>query len=85
MVKINKDRINYREEEFGGLVVDTKTGKIFKLNKTGYKLFCALYNGSTVEDLINTLQNELKIDKDVLKTDIDHFIIELVNRGLISK
>ena len=34
-MKLNKDIINHREEDFGGLIINLKTGKIFKVNKIG--------------------------------------------------
>lgn len=85
MLKFNKNKINYREEEFGGLVINIKTGKIFKLNKTGYKVFLALYNGIGKEKLIKNLEKKFKTAKNRVRVDVKQFIAEIIKVGLASR
>lgn len=85
MLKFNKNKINHRKEKFGGLIINIETGKIFKLNKTGYKIFLALYNSVKIEKLIQNLQKEYKISKNKIEIDIKYFINELINGGFLLK
>ena len=85
-MELNKDIINYRKETFGGLIINLKTGKIFKLNKTGYKVFLVLYKGiKSKEELIRKLQNDFKGNRNQIKTDVKTFIKKLVENGFFIR
>lgn len=85
MLKFNKNKINYREEKFGGLIINIKTGKIFKLNKTGYEVFLALYKDTGTEKLIKNLSKKFEANKKEIRCDVEYFIKNLIKEGFISK
>jgi len=84
-MKLNKDIINHREEDFGGLIINLKTGKIFKVNKIGYKIFLMLYKDISLKELLKDIEKDFKESKNKIKTDIEAFINELIAKGFTSK
>jgi len=85
MLKFNKNKINYREEKFGGLIINIKTGKIFKLNKTGYKVFLVLLRGIEIKKLIKNLSKKFEAEKKEIRRDVKYFINDLIKEGFVSK
>lgn len=85
MINLNKNKINYRKEEFGGLIINIETGKTYKLNKTAYKIFLGLYNGVKLEKLIKDIVKEFGTSKKKIQHDVKQFINALIKGGFISK
>jgi hypothetical protein len=85
MLRFDKNKINFREEEFGGLVINKETGKLFKMNKTGYSVFVALYGGGGVIGVIEEMQRKFPKQKEEVERDIVEFIDCLVGMGLASQ
>lgn len=85
MLKFSKEKIKHRQEEFGGLVCNTETGTIYKLNKIAYRIFLDLFNRNDVEILIDNLENEFEEERWRIRSDVEDFINELVNRNLASQ
>jgi len=82
MIKFDKKN-NYRKEKFGGLIINIKTGKIFKLNKMGYEVFLALRKGIGIEKLITNLSKKFGANKKEIVHDIKYFINNLTKEGFI--
>lgn len=85
MLRFHQNKINHREEEFGGLIINIETGKTYKLNKTGYRIFLSLYDGVESEKLIKDLQKEFRVDENQIRNDIKDFIDELIKEGFASR
>ena len=85
MLRFNQNKINYRKEEFGGLIINIETGKTYKLNKTGYRIFLSLYDGVELKKLIKDLKKEFRVDKNRIRNDIKDFVDELIEEGFASR
>lgn len=85
MLRFDQNKINYRKEKFGGLIINIETGKIYKLNKTGYRIFLSLYNGIELEKLIKSLQKEFRVNKNQIRKDVKNFIDELVKEEFFQQ
>jgi hypothetical protein len=84
-IKLNKNKINHRKENFGGLIINLETGKIFKLNKIGYKIFLDLYKNADLKKVITGLQKKYRADFEGVYTDAKEFIKKLAKEGFVLK
>jgi len=85
MIELQKDKINHRKETFGGLVINIETGKLYKLNKTGYEIFLALNNDVSVEKLVKKLEKKFEINQKKINIELNRFFQKLIKNGLALK
>ena len=67
-----------------GFAFNPTTGKSYHLNEIGIKIIQMLKNEVSLDDITNNLYSEFEIEKDALIQDIDFFIMQLQNLGLIG-
>lgn len=84
-IKLNKNEINHRKESFGGLIINLETGKIFKLNKTGYKIFLDLYKNIDLKKMTTNLQKKYGVNLKSIYTDTEKFVKGLTKEGFVLK
>lgn len=58
----------------GGLLLDTRTGLLFSMNRTGAIIWGELERGQEINDIAETLVNTLPIEQEVALRDVTDFI-----------
>ncbi len=56
-----------RKEEFGGLLANLKTGKIYKLNKEGVKIIQFLKENDTEDKFIKRINSKFETNKKLIQ------------------
>lgn len=85
-MKINKNYV-IKHVLDSDILIDIKSNfnSVIKLNKTS-KQICELINkGLNRQQIINELVNKYDIDKDTLKKDVNKFIDEMIDKGIINE
>ena len=83
-MKINADVI-VEEVDDGFVIINPFTGQIRVLNKTGSFIWALLADGETVADLPQHLVNEYGLTIKQSTADVEVFILDLHNRGLLTE
>ena len=83
-MKINADVI-VEEVEDGFVIINPFTGQIRVLNKTGSFIWALLADGETVADIPQQLVNRYDLTIEQATADVDVFILDLHNRGLLTE
>ena len=58
--------------------------KIFNTNETGAFIFNNLKDNKSIDEILSLLKKEYNAPLDVLKNDLDEFILELKKRGIYN-
>ena len=58
--------------------------KIFNTNETGDFIFNNLKDNKSIDEILSLLKKEYNAPIDVLKKDLDEFILELKKRGIYN-
>lgn len=62
-----------------------KSGKAFKLNEMGIRVWNLLDGRSGILDVAEAISDEFKVDKKVVERDVENFIQMLLERELIEE
>lgn len=77
-------KIIEREEENCYLLINRRNGQKLVLNESSFFVW-KLCDGSTVEDVINTVVEQFEIDKETAGEQITDIIESLYQKGFIKK
>ena len=58
--------------------------RIFNTNETGAFIFNNLKDNKSIDEILSLLKKEYNAPIDVLKNDLDEFILELKKRGIYN-
>ncbi len=83
-MKINADVI-VEEVDDGFVIINPITGQIRVLNKAGSFIWALLADGETVADIPQHLVNRYDLTTEQATADVDVFILDLHNRGLLTE
>lgn len=72
----NNDDISITESGEEKFIVNIRTGKLIKLNKTG-RIIWDRIPGSTIESLTEDICNMCEVDRDRVRNDINTYIAQL--------
>lgn len=72
------NRLLIREEDFGGIVFDPQSDRVYKVNKQGLKLLNALRSPETPEKMVDDISGKLSLSPDL----VYEFITQLQVAGL---
>lgn len=67
-----------------GFAFNPTTGKSYHLNEVGIKVIAMLKQGKTLNQISEILFKEYDTEIDALNQDIDFFVMQLQNLGLIG-
>jgi Coenzyme PQQ synthesis protein D (PqqD) len=77
--------IRTTRNEDGGLVLNIKRGKIYRLNGTGALIFEQLTGGQTRSQIIANISREFEIPTEAVEADIVQFLASLQSQGLVRE
>ena len=63
---------------------NVNVSKIFNTNETGAFIFNNLKDNKSIDEILSLLKKEYNAPIDVLKNDLDEFILELKKRGIYN-
>jgi hypothetical protein len=66
----------------GGIVLDLRSGSMFRLNPVGSRILDLLDEGHSAGEIVQRLSAEFHISLDVSQTDVREFLDSLKVRGL---
>jgi len=74
-------------QEVGGetVILDLKSEQYFSLDETGSRIWLLLQENTDLQSAYETMLTEYDVDSEVLKTDIQRLLGELLDAGLINK
>jgi hypothetical protein len=76
--------VEWRLVEDEVLALDTNSSTFFNANRTGALLWAALADGGTHDQLVARLVEAFALDEDAARHDVDAFLAELAERGLLA-
>ena len=66
-------------------MINIETGKLYKLNKTGYEIFLTLYNGIPFKKIVKKFEKKFKISEKKINIELNRFFKKLIKNGLALK
>jgi hypothetical protein len=83
-VRAKKDGVVWSEVDGNVVVLDLATAEYHSLNRTGTRLWLAVQEDTTADDLAEKLVAAYGIDLGHALKDVDRFLAEMVERDLIE-
>lgn len=83
MYKVS-DNVRSTHQPDGGTVLDIGHGRLFDLTLVGSRIFELLKEGFSQREIVDTIQREFKVSREVVETDLMCFCDELRQHGLIE-
>lgn len=84
-ITLRKGDIAWREIDGELVAVDTRSSTYLSANGTGTALWRALADGTTREELVASLVGEYELDERRATADVDAFIAQLQEHGLLDE
>ena len=69
----------------GAIVLDTKHGRMFKLNPVGSRILELLKSGSAACEIIDRVCSEFGAPRDIVESDLHDFLLELENQRIVER
>ena len=82
-IKLAK-RVSFTELDNDAVLLNLESGTYFGLNHIGVQLVKSINNGLSVSEACVTIATRYKVDLDVVKSDINELIKEMINNDLIE-
>jgi hypothetical protein len=76
--------VKFREEQFGGVLFETQTEKVYTLNPTGAAIIREIRSGADASQIAANLKDKFRGPSEVIKKDIISLIADLQQKGLIT-
>jgi orotate phosphoribosyltransferase-like protein len=83
-LKLREEGLSWREIDDEVVALDVETATYLSANASGRLLWRSLSAGATREELVSCLVDEFEIDTERAAADVDAFIGELSQRGLLE-
>jgi DNA-binding PadR family transcriptional regulator len=77
--------VKFREEQFGGVLFETQTEKVYTLNAAGAAVIRELRAGYDVEQIAARLKDRFEDPDGKIESDVRALVGELEKKGLISE
>jgi hypothetical protein len=75
--------IRWRRYEQGGILLDTLTGEVFKLNASGMYMWQLLVKGHSLRAVATALVDETGTERAQVQADIEAFVTSLLDQGVL--
>ena len=76
--------VKFREEQFGGVLFETQTEKVYTLNPTGAAIIREIRSGADAPQIVARLKDKFRDPAGNIEQDILTLIVELQQKGLIA-
>ena len=76
--------VKFREEQFGGVLFETQTEKVYTLNPTGAAIIREIRSGGDASQIAARLKDKFRDPAGSLEQDVLTLIGELQQKGLIA-
>ena len=83
-LKLSPDALS-RELDGEVLVLDLRTSLYFGMTGTAARIWQLLEAGQGQEEIVRTLANEYDAESQAIAADVDSFVADLVERGLVTR
>jgi hypothetical protein len=83
-LKLREEGLTWREIDDEVVALDVETATYLSANPSGRLLWRALAFGATRDELVSCLLDEFEIDAERAGADVDAFIAELSQQGLLE-
>lgn len=82
-MRLRTDDLVWQSIEDEIVALDLRSSNYFRLNGSGATLWTKLAEGSSLEEMVETLLREFSVESDQAKADVDAFIVRLETLDLI--
>ncbi len=69
----------------GSVLVDVQSGRVFELNKIGSEIWALLDGVRSLETLCEAVATRYEVAREVVETDLDQLVADLVQARLIDR
>jgi Coenzyme PQQ synthesis protein D (PqqD) len=74
----------FREERFGGVLFETRSEKVYSLNPSAAAVVREIVNGTDESQIIERLRSHFQDGQNQLAPDIQEFLANLRQKGLVE-
>lgn len=82
---LRRDQLHWLESDGEVVALDERLLVYLNANPAGALLWQALAKGATRDDLVRDLQAEFEVDEATASADVDAFLADLDDRGLLQR
>lgn len=80
-----ENHVKVRQEKFGAVVFETLREKVFVTNETGADILRLLEEGKGDGEIVTELAERFDCNPEIITKDVEDFISNLKNSGIIGK
>jgi hypothetical protein len=84
-LRLQKQHVEWREVDGEVIALEQKQSAYLAANQSGSLLWRALADGSSEVELVRLLMSQYDIDADTARTDVDGFVSDLDQMGLLER
>jgi len=75
--------VRWRRQGQGGILLNTDTGEVYRLNEVAMRMWSLLMEGSAADDAIGEIVQETAADAERIKADWDGFVASMAAAGVL--
>ncbi len=84
--ELNRNYLLYNCGQLGKyFLFDITSGKIFRLNKTGFVALDKLASGSALEEVAELIVRECKVELEIVRRDLEAWVTHCLNLGILKE
>ena len=84
-LRLQKQHVEWREVDGEVIALEQKQSAYLAANQSGSLLWRALADGTSDVELVRLLMSQYDIDADTARTDVDGFVSDLDQMGLLER
>jgi Coenzyme PQQ synthesis protein D (PqqD) len=84
-LRLQKQHVEWREVDGEVIALEQKQSAYLAANQSGSLLWRALADGTSEVELVRLLMSQYDIDADTARTDVDGFVSNLDQMGLLER
>jgi hypothetical protein len=84
VIRLRRSNLEWRMVEGEVVALDLEGSVYLTVNKSGVQLWPAVVEGATREQLVQTLESTYGLDRDSAARDVDAFVEQLRDKGLLE-
>jgi len=77
--------VRFSDDQDGAVLLDLAGGIIYGLNPVGSRILALLSQGLDENQIKSEISREFSVDVDVVRSDVDEFLAQLLARNLIAR
>jgi len=85
VVRLRPGAVEWREAEGELIALDLESSTYFAINRTGAAIWPSLVDGASRDDLVAQLTDKFDIDSETAARDVDAFLGQIAERGLLEQ